>query len=115
MGIVENPNDIGHVVEADREHVWHHLTQHKPFESADPRIFVEGRGMRLWDATGREYLDGVSGGVWTVNVGYGRESIADAVREQVSAWWNPPVGAKDAEDLVVEIPKYTINQVSEAH
>ena len=69
MGIVENPNDIDHVVEADREHVWHHLTQHKPFESADPRIFVEGRGMRLWDATGREYLDGVSGGVWTVNVG----------------------------------------------
>jgi taurine-pyruvate aminotransferase len=39
--------------------------------------------MRLWDAAGREYLDAVSGGVWTVNVGYGRESIADAVREQL--------------------------------
>jgi taurine-pyruvate aminotransferase len=39
--------------------------------------------MRLWDATGKEHLDAVSGGVWTVNVGYGRESIADAVREQL--------------------------------
>lgn len=39
--------------------------------------------MRVWDATGREYLDAVSGGVWTVNVGYGRTSIADAVRDQL--------------------------------
>jgi len=113
MGIVANPNDIGHVVEADREHVWHHLTQHKPFESADPRIFVEGKGMRLWDATGREYLDGVSGGVWTVNVGYGRESIADAVRDQLvklnyfanSAGSIP--GALFAERLIEKMPGLT--------
>ena len=77
------PNHLRHVIEADKAHVWHHLIQHKPFESQDPRVFVEGRGMRLWDAAGREYLDAVSGGVWTVNVGYGRQSIADAVREQL--------------------------------
>ena len=76
-------NDLTHVVEADRAHVWHHLSQHKGYETADPRVFVEGKGMRLWDATGKEYLDGVSGGVWTVNVGYGRESIANAVRDQL--------------------------------
>ena len=39
--------------------------------------------MRVWDASGRETLDAVSGGVWTVNVGYGRASIADAVRDQL--------------------------------
>src|SRR5690606_5943962 len=55
----------------------------KQYESADPRVFVEGKGMRLWDTNGREYLDGLSGGVWTVNVGYGRESIANAVRDQL--------------------------------
>ncbi|QOL82114.1 aminotransferase family protein [Pseudooceanicola spongiae] len=76
-------NDISNVVEADRAHVWHHLTQHKPYETSDPRIMVEGKGIRIWDQAGREYLDGVSGGVWTVNVGYGRESIADAVRDQL--------------------------------
>lgn len=78
-----NSNDMSHVVEADRTHVWHHLSQHKQYESIDPRVFVEGKGMRLWDATGREFLDAVSGGVWTVNVGYGRESIANAVRDQL--------------------------------
>lgn len=76
-------NDLGAVVAADRAHVWHHLSQHKQYETTDPRVFVEGKGLRLWDATGREYLDAVSGGVWTVNVGYGRTSIADAVRDQL--------------------------------
>lgn len=76
-------NDIGAVVEADRAHVWHHLSQHKQYETVDPRVIVEGKGLRVWDATGRETLDAVSGGVWTVNVGYGRESIANAVRDQL--------------------------------
>ncbi len=76
-------NDLTHVVEADKAHMWHHLFQHKALETSDPRIIVEGKGMRVWDQNGKEYLDAVSGGVWTVNVGYGRESIAEAVRDQL--------------------------------
>jgi len=78
-----NENDISRVVEADRAHIWHHLSQHKPYETTDPRIIVEGKGMRVWDQKGKEHLDAVSGGVWTVNVGYGREKIANAVRDQL--------------------------------
>ncbi|MBT8409782.1 MAG: aminotransferase class III-fold pyridoxal phosphate-dependent enzyme [Alphaproteobacteria bacterium] len=78
-----NSNDLTAVVEADRAHLWHHLMQHKALDGTDPRIIVEGRGMRVWDATGKEHIDAVSGGVWTVNVGYGRESIANAVRDQL--------------------------------
>ena len=77
------PNDISHVIAADKAHVWHHMLQHKPLETTDPRIIVEGKGLRVWDAAGREFIDALSGGVWTVNVGYGRESIADAVRDQL--------------------------------
>jgi taurine-pyruvate aminotransferase len=76
-------NDPRHVIEADRAHVWHHLIQHKPFETVDPRIIVEGKGLRVWDIKGKEHVDAVSGAVWTVNVGYGRESIANAVRDQL--------------------------------
>ena len=76
-------NDPESIVEADRAHVWHHLIQHKPFETIDPRIIVEGKGMKVWDIKGKEHIDAVSGGVWTVNVGYGRERIADAVRDQL--------------------------------
>ena len=83
MNVVPKPNDLRPVIEADRRHVWHHMMQHKPLETNDPRIIVEGKGLKVWDAAGREYIDALSGGVWTVNVGYGRASIADAVREQL--------------------------------
>ena len=76
-------NDMTGVIEADRAHIWHHLIQHKPFETIDPRIIVEGKGIKVWDAKGKEHIDAVSGGVWTVNVGYGRETIAKAVYEQL--------------------------------
>jgi len=76
-------NDVSGIVEADRSHIWHHLSQHKPYESTDPRVIIEGRGLYVWDQHGKKHLDAVSGGVWTVNVGYGRESIANAVRDQL--------------------------------
>ena len=31
MNVHIGENDISHVVEADKAHVWHHLTQHKKF------------------------------------------------------------------------------------
>ncbi|MCC5987481.1 MAG: aminotransferase class III-fold pyridoxal phosphate-dependent enzyme [Pararhodobacter sp.] len=125
MNITASVNDLSHIVSADRAHVWHHLTQHKPFETIDPRVIVEGKGLKVWDATGRETLDAVSGGVWTVNVGYGRESIADAVREQLvkmnyfagSAGSVP--GALFAEALIARMPGmsrvYYSNSGSEAN
>ncbi|MTI83960.1 MAG: aminotransferase class III-fold pyridoxal phosphate-dependent enzyme [Firmicutes bacterium] len=75
-----NNNEI---VKMDRDHVWHHIFQHKIFENQDPLVIVEGDGCMVKDIQGREFLDAVSGGVWCVNVGYGRESIAKAVYEQL--------------------------------
>ena len=108
-----NRNDLQGVIEADRAHGWHHLSQHKQYETVDPRVIVEGKGLRVWDATGRETLDAVSGGVWTVNVGYGRESIANVVRDQLlkmnyfagSAGSIP--GALYAEALIKTMPGMT--------
>ncbi len=83
MNIAPAPNDMSTLVAADKAHVWHHLFQHAGLDNADPRIIVDGKGMRVWDQHGTELLDAVSGGVWTVNVGYGRERIANAVRDQL--------------------------------
>ncbi|UWP96208.1 aminotransferase class III-fold pyridoxal phosphate-dependent enzyme [Aliiroseovarius crassostreae] len=120
-----NDNDISKVVAADKAHVWHHLTQHKPFETSDPRIIIEGKGMSVWDQNGKEYLDAVSGGVWTVNVGYGRTEIADVIRDQLvklpyfagSAGSIP--GAMYSERLISKMPGmsrvYYTNSGSEAN
>lgn len=68
-----------------REHLWLHLTNHRPFaeQEQEPPIMSEGHGYIVKDIQGREYVDGLAGGVWAVNVGYGRDSIADAVSEQL--------------------------------
>ncbi|MDB9706903.1 aminotransferase class III-fold pyridoxal phosphate-dependent enzyme, partial [Porticoccaceae bacterium] len=71
------------IISSDREHIWHHLTPHNGFKNSDPLIIQRGLGMRVTDIKGTEYLDATSGGVWSVNVGYGRESIANAVRDQL--------------------------------
>ena len=125
MNTSVNPNDLTAVIEADRAHLWHHLIHHKQFETNDPRIIVEGKGMRVWDATGKEHLDAVSGGVWTVNVGYGRERIAKAVYDQLiklnyfanSAGSIP--GSVFAEMLIYKMPGmsrvYYTNSGSEAN
>ncbi len=118
-------NDYSSIVEADRANVWHHLTQHKKFETVDPLIIIEGKGTRVWTQTGREHLDATSGGVWTVNVGYGRTQIADAVRDQLvkmnyfaGAMGTIP-GAKFAEKLISKMPGmsrvYYSNSGSEAN
>ena len=70
-------------IQQDKQHVWHHLTPHQIFDNTDPLMIVRGERLSLWDCKGNEYLDAVSGGLWTVNVGYGRTEIADAVREQL--------------------------------
>ncbi|SDF08918.1 aspartate aminotransferase family protein [Limimaricola pyoseonensis] len=118
-------NDPARVIEADRAHVWHHMMQHRQLETTDPRIIVEGRGMRVWDITGKEHLDATSGGVWTVNVGYGRERIADAVRDHLvkmcyfAGSQGTVPGARFAEALTEKMPGlsrvYFANSGSEAN
>ena len=118
-------NDYSKVVDADRAHVWHHLIQHKGFETGEPKMIIEGKGIKVWDQHGKEHTDAVSGGVWTVNVGYGRESIANAVRDQLvkmnffGGTTGSIPGALFAEKLISKMPGmsrvYYANSGSEAN
>jgi len=78
-----NDYDVNQIIENDKEYLWHHIKPHSLFQNAEQMIIVEGKGLILKDIRGNEYLDTVSGGIWCVNVGYGRESIAKAVYEQM--------------------------------
>ena len=61
--------------------IWHHMTPLT--KGARPQRIVRGEGMQVWNDAGRAHLDATSGGVWCVNVGYGRREIADAVHGQL--------------------------------
>ena len=66
----------------DKAHVWHPLFQHQRLDETDLIVFKSAQGTTLVDTEGREYLDAYSA-LWNVNVGYGRQEIADAVYEQI--------------------------------
>ncbi len=125
MNQINNSLDLELAQASDQKNVWHHLTNHTPFENSAPQMMVEGSGMRIKDAKGREYLDAVSGGLWTVNVGYGRETIAKAVYDQLvklnffaQTAGNVPA-AQFAEKLIEKMPGmsrvYYSNSGSEAN
>lgn len=120
-----NEQSIKNIAEIDRQNVWHHMTNHHAFDSTSPMVIVRGEGLRVWDSEENEYLDAVSGGLWTVNVGYGRKSIAKAVHDQLidmcyynNASGNVP-GALFAEKLLEKMPGmgrvYFSNSGSEAN
>src|SRR5574341_1829900 len=65
----------------DRQHLLHPLFH--PMDHAAPHVWVRGDGATLTDATGTEYLDGLSC-LWNVNAGHGRRELAEAAAEQMA-------------------------------
>ncbi len=47
-----NNNDAVKATASDRKYVWHHITNHKPFEETDPMVIVKGDGMRVYAGLG---------------------------------------------------------------
>ncbi|MEO1508405.1 MAG: aminotransferase [Cyanobacteria bacterium J06633_23] len=66
----------------DAESLWHPLVQHKPFSQKPPKCMAQGVGCHVTDTDGVEYFDGISG-LWCVNVGYGRQELAEVAYEQM--------------------------------
>lgn len=76
--------DHAHIAELDRRSVLHPFTSLKDYASGaagDPTIVETGKGVRITDSTGREYIDGFAG-LYCVNVGYGRTEVAEAIARQ---------------------------------
>ena len=66
----------------DSKHYLHPFTDHKKLADERSRIITRADGIYLWDSDGNRYLDAMAG-LWCVNVGYGREEIAEAVNQQI--------------------------------
>jgi len=65
-----------------------HFTRHSNFEPTDAGgggasvpVIVRGEGAYIWDDQGRKYLDGLAG-LFVVQVGHGREELAEAAAKQ---------------------------------
>jgi L-2,4-diaminobutyrate transaminase len=66
----------------DRNSLFHPLTSIATHMETGPQIMSGARGVRLRDHSGRELMD-CSGGLWCVNIGYGRPEIAEAAKKAI--------------------------------
>ena len=79
----------------DRDHFFHpstHMGMHARGEAPN-RVIAGGEGVYITDANGKTSLDAFAG-LYCVNVGYGRQKIADAIAEQARelAYYHAYVG-----------------------
>ena len=74
--------DVPALLCEDRQHLLHSLWH--PADHAEPHVWVRGQGAVLTDASGREFLDGLSC-LWNVNVGHGRRELAEAAALQMES------------------------------
>jgi putrescine aminotransferase len=76
--------DTAHLQALDRAHFLHPFTDFKDLAGRGARVMVKGEGVYIWDSEGARLLDAMSG-LWCVNVGYGRQELADAAHRQMMA------------------------------
>ncbi|MER8579526.1 aminotransferase [Mesorhizobium sp. M1423] len=88
-----NDEETAEVSRADRDHYTHAWPSFRSAAQTESLVVTGGEGAYVFDAAGRRYLDGM-GGLWCVNMGYGRDEICDAVAEQMRRlpYYNPTDG-----------------------
>tara|TARA_B100000795_G_C22782612_1_gene433090 strand:- start:522 stop:1904 length:1383 start_codon:yes stop_codon:yes gene_type:complete len=65
----------------DKDHFIHPWTDFSTFKDDGSMVLTDASGITLTDNEGKQYIDGI-GGLWCVNIGYGRAEMADAIATQ---------------------------------
>ncbi|CAN7231509.1 aspartate aminotransferase family protein [Neorhizobium sp. LjRoot104] len=73
---------LSNLAAIDAAHHLHPFSDMKQLNAKGARIIQRAEGVHIFDSTGKKYLDAFAG-LWCVNVGYGRKSIADAAYAQM--------------------------------
>src|SRR5215469_1654120 len=60
----------------------HPYTNLKKHESEGPLVITEGKGVYVYDESGKEYLEGLAG-LWCAALGFGEERLVDAATRQL--------------------------------
>lgn len=82
--MAHNQEEIRQLEELDKKHFLHPTSSIKEQQEAGPAfIFKKGKGIYLEDIKGETLIDGMSS-LWNVNVGHGREELANAAKDQMT-------------------------------
>ena len=74
--------DTSELVTQDKAHLLHPVSNLHALREHGPLVLVRGEDVFLWDSDGKRYIDAFAG-LWNVNVGHGREELAEAAAAQM--------------------------------
>jgi len=81
MALTATPN-TSDILDLD-DHLVHSFADLDAIKAKDARtVIARAQGPYVFDADGRQFIDGI-GGLWCVNVGHGRREIIDAIAAQL--------------------------------
>ncbi len=66
----------------DIAHVLHPYTDSVTHQETGPLIISRGQGVRVWDESGKEYIESVAG-LWCASLGFDNERLAKAAYDQM--------------------------------
>lgn len=72
------------VAEADIAHLFHPYTNLVKHPETGPLVITGGKGVRVWDETGKDYIEGLAG-LWCTSLGWGEERLAEVAAAQMRA------------------------------
>jgi adenosylmethionine-8-amino-7-oxononanoate aminotransferase len=100
-----------------RDHLWMHFSRQSVMtEGPGVPIIVKGEGHRIWDSTGKEYIDGLAG-LFVVNAGHGRRRLAEAGARQAEQlaffpiWSYAHPAAIELADRIADLAPGDLNHV----
>jgi len=74
--------EINSLKKADQDHYFHPTSNLIKLQEKGPKIIAAGKGCKVYDVLGKEYLDG-TGGLWLSAIGHGRSEIAEVAKNQI--------------------------------
>ncbi|PWE33255.1 aspartate aminotransferase family protein [Maritimibacter sp. 55A14] len=82
MNIRANHPPTAEMQATDAAHHLHPFTHGDALNAKGTRVITRAEGVTLTDSDGKQYLDGMAG-LWCVNIGYGRNELADVAARQM--------------------------------
>jgi Adenosylmethionine-8-amino-7-oxononanoate aminotransferase len=70
------------VAEADIAHLFHPYTNLERHPETGPLVITHGKGVRVYDEAGKDYIEGLAG-LWCTALGWGEERLAEVAAEQM--------------------------------
>jgi len=88
MNKITNHMPTAELQAIDAAHHMHPFSAGAELAEVGARVIKSAKGVMLTDSDGHEILDGMAG-LWCVNIGYGRDELAEAAYRQTSFTLGP--------------------------